>query len=826
MKKIFKKHMKTSQFILIIALIGYCLTDAEIINCEELFKEKKSQKNKEQCEKIGSCFYNDLDEKCFETHPCSYGNGEGSGICNKIIPSTDFDKNKCKYEGTTCSSTQRICTDYGHLGNAQTSSDYEYENDDCSKLDPGDLGNYCTLTRGGECRAHYKQCTQVTDMSKCETNIPEKPSQKCTIKSETNPATGALVQTCIVSTEEIYCEDSHLLKLNQTVCSQLNVRTESGKKKCIYNGQINNCQSYYQSCGNIEVINPDSCKNYVPLNPDTNYYEYSEICAFDETTSNKCKAVKRKCNNYNYNRDFDVPSELINEAFCNSLDKSETYYRCAYDKLKNKCYEEYDSCASYTNNKVETDRDGCENIVLTDKTKKCVYDIKEDKCEEVSIEPIYKKCGDYTGKEKKTCESILSTDSNLPYCILDKDSNCIERTFICSEAFTEDDCLNIAKANEENKRCAWNPGCPGCSTPIPATCYEEYIRCEDYLGNSQTECESIKLYDGKICKWESPNRCRSNFKICEDANTEEECKLIAETGVTDKERKVCAWYSGDCIETYKYCSDYRCKTGRSDCEDMCEKKIKPYDESGNNFDIGFKCIYEDNVGCQKVQVACEDAGDNPVLCESYNKYIYDNGTKYCGFFEGKCKGYYKKCEFAEFAEFDSNTHSNCDGNIVQDGQGGNIYKLCKREGNKCVEDSDCTLNGFMDLDGSSTQDSQPYTFYKDLCENIHPNCSFSYDTDNPLDFQCKYKEKTCKEIKFYKDEVNNNRTCEEMAASNPYKKCVLKEDKSGCEEVYKKLSYSTSSISYSQPPDANTESSSDFIQKRINFIIFILGLLF
>ena len=688
------------------------------------------------------------------------------------------------------------------------------------------------------CEPHYKQCTSVPDTTntlnnKCSSNIPLSPSEKCESKAENN--NGDTVYKCVKSNQEIFCDQSsYPYKLDQSICSQLkvpNTVTDSTLKKCIYENYYGTylCKSHYQSCVDITVTDHSDCESYAPINSTTNYYEYSQMCTFDESisTSNRCKAVNRKCNNYDSPNT--VPPEIINEEFCGKLIVSENYYRCAYDKKEKKCYEEFDSCDSYTNNKVETKRDGCEKIQLREKTKKCVYDIKEDKCEEKSIEPIYTKCDDYKGKEKKTCESILSKDSNLPYCILDKDSNCIERTFICSEAFTEEDCLNIAKASDENKRCAWDPGCSGnsCPTQIPEKCYEEYIRCEDYLGNYQTECESIRLYDGKKCIWESPNRCRSNFKICEDANTEEECKLIAETGVTDKERKVCAWYSGDCIETYKYCSDYRCKTGTNDCKDKCENKIKPYDESGNNLDIGFKCIYEDDVGCQKVQVSCEDAGNNPVLCESYNNYIYDIDKKYCGFFEGKCKGYYKKCEFAEFDVSDSSTYSNCNGNIVQDGQGGNIYKLCKLDGNKCVEDSDCTLNGFMDFDGSSTTDSQPFTFYKDLCENIHPNCSFSYDTNNPLDYECKYKEKTCKEIKFYKDEVNNNRTCEEMPASNPYKKCVLKEDKSGCEEVYKVLSYSTSSISYSQPPDADTkESSSDFIQKRINFIIFILCLLF
>lgn len=807
--------MKTSGFILIFALIAYCLAETETIDCENEFKKIIRDKNEEQCTKIDSCFYNSLDDKCYEIHPCSFGDGGSREDCRRLIPSSEFEKYKCDLVGTTCSSITRKCSDYGYLGYGQSGvAKYQYDSDDCSKLDAGDQGDYCALNYDGECKPYYKQCTSVPDSqvySKCNSNIPSNLSEECEIKPVT--INGNTVDKCDKSNNEIFCDQTtYLFKLDQNICSQLkvgNTQPDYSLKQCIFDNDDVTCKSYYKSCGDRTVSDRSYCERYAPLNPTTKDYEYTKICTFDESTTNRCKAVNRKCKNYNSPNT--VPSELINEVFCGNLDVSENYYRCAYDKENNKCYEEYNSCSSYISNKVETKRDECEKIQLIDETKRCVYDIKEDTCKEESIEPIYKKCEDYTGKEKKTCESILSTDSNLPFCILDKDLNCIERPFICSEAFTKEDCLNIAKASDENKRCSWSSG----------ECYEEYIRCEDYLGNSQTECEAINLYDGKICKWESL-RCRSNFKICEDASTEEECKLIAETGVTDKERKICFWNSGDCKETYKYCSDYRCKTGTINCKNKCENEIKPYDESGKNLDIGFKCIYEDDVGCQKVKVECEDAGENPILCELYSNYTYDSDKKYCGFFEKKCKGYYKKCEYAD-------SSSKCTSNIVQE-EGKNIFRLCEYTNNKCVEKKTCPSNVIMTLGNTPfSETSLPFAYYKDLCENIHPNCSFESSdvtTSIPLSYTCKYKKNTCEKTKFYKDEEGNKGTCEGMPASTPYKKCVLKEDKSGCEEVYKELSYSTSSTSYSQPPDANQESSADFIIKRINFIIFMLCLLF
>ena len=84
MKKMFKKYMKTSEFILIFTLIGCCLAETEIIDCENDFIKKLIEKNEEQCTKIDSCFYNSLDNKCIEIHPCSFGDGD-SNLCKIML---------------------------------------------------------------------------------------------------------------------------------------------------------------------------------------------------------------------------------------------------------------------------------------------------------------------------------------------------------------------------------------------------------------------------------------------------------------------------------------------------------------------------------------------------------------------------------------------------------------------------------------------------------------------------------------------------------------------------------------------------------------------
>ena len=89
-------------------------------------------------------------------------------------------------------------------------------------------------------------------------------------------------------------------------------------------------------------------------------------------------------------------------------------------------------------------------------------------------------------------------------------------------------------------------------------CKEEYKGCEDYVekrSNSETICDGLEVYNGKKCYYNS-DKCTSKNKICSEATSKEECKLIEKTGVSDPDRKYCDTGSY-CRENYKYCSDYR-----------------------------------------------------------------------------------------------------------------------------------------------------------------------------------------------------------------------------------------------------------------------------
>lgn len=292
--------------------------------------------------------------------------------------------------------------------------------------------------------------------------------------------------------------------------------------------------------------------------------------------------------------------------------------------------------------------------------------------------------------------------------------------------------------------------------------------------------------------------CRSQLKTCEKADTKEECLLIAKTGVTDPERRVCSWTGSSCIENYKYCSDFR---GPNSISSFCTR-IKPYDESGNNIDIGSKCIY-DVAGCQRVPVKCTDAGSNPILCETYSDYIKDKDKKYC-FFDGtNCKAHYKTCEdFDEDGEIGS-----CSSNIIK----GFTTHVCGPDDNgKCVQKYDCTrVFGAVNACGEL------------VCKSVHPNCACA-SADG---CEC-LGNNNCGGIKFCSESSDYRETCENMGASVPCEKCVLREGQSGCEQVYREFNYSAADISCSTGPDASAQdNSSSFIVEGINLIIALLCLL-
>lgn len=811
--------MNFLKLFLILVTIGYCLTDTAIIDCESEFENKL----KEKCEEIGSCTYNSIDRQCIEYHQCSDGDGESSWICQGIVPK-NFTFYKCKYSGSgstsKCEEKPRECSDLHSIFG------YSITGDICSQLSAPTEGKHCLLDSSYNCNENnYAQCSSITSdiynhINICNNNIPKDLSRKCEWNTADNPSNPFCKSIPRICGEDFYNE-------NIDNCGKLAV-SNTNTKKCIYDRSLNfdrgGCKEETIRCEDFSLPSSGDCTRYKPLNQDMNGYNYTLKCVRDDVRSTetltKCKSAKKQCKDYHSPNpsilpDLELQGIKFDESFCKQLDVSEDYFRCAYDKNKG-CYEEFITCEDYTNHKVETDRD-CEGIVLLNTNQKCFYNNINDTC---VTRDIYHSCDEYKEGDKKTCESILSSENNQ-YCILDKDSICMSKPINCSEAYTKEDCLHIAKPSNSNKRCVFGNPRSNTYTSSTGKCFEEFLRCEDYSASSDygsAQCSYIKLYDGKTCELPQGStvigdRCISKFKTCGQANTEEECKLIAKTGVTDPERKVCDWYKNpssgqeSCIENYKYCSDYR---GDND-DDECTR-IKPYDLSGNNIEYGYKCTYdESDVGCQKVPVECEDA-TSPVECTSFSDYIKDKEKQYCVYYGGKCTTQYKECEFVD------RYSDKCSTNIIE----GYIINACTQGSDGKCERSDNRCGEYTSpVSFTVTAPNAMDKYYIDLCQSINPNCTYQ-----PTNGKCEFDQQSCDETVFYSNDTANKEICENIQVDKPYKKCVLKEDFSGCKEVYKETDYSTANISYSNPPDASTQgNSSGFIVKGIHLILALLCLL-
>ena len=813
--------MKNSKLILILALISFCSSQSDN-TCSASFQTELGKK----CPKIDSDFCS-LDEVlgCYRR---GCGNAKDEESCKNTLPAVsgniNFHNHKCEwtYNSRTgkdeCMQKPKKCSDYNKF-----SFYYKKDGGDiCSSLEPDDedVDKECVLENNKEngCKPHYKDCSKVPDVY-CTSTIVSKFATECDFDSSKTPK-------CFPKRESRTCSwissrsgqlSTYDLQNGNNNCGDFS--TTNNEEKCIYfKGK---CKVAYLNCG--KYLSESSCITFsfsgnsmnhdyynMPLIQNQNNYfeyDYSQKCYWD-MDSETCKETEINCS------DYDGDQEI-----CLNLKKKlqdGTYVqKCIYES--NKCKEKYTECALY-DEETDKERDKCQNSILPGINKKCVYNLPEDKCEE---KKTYNSCDEYNQesgkKDRLICESIISKNHPF-YCVLDRDNQCIERELSCSEVYDENECLHIAKPSDPNKKCAFDG----------TKCYEEYIRCEDYIEKYYLNCTGIRLYNGLQCEYESESeRCRTRNKFCCEARTEEECKLIAKTGVSDPKRKVCDYIDYDddddevvdgngCRETFKYCSDYR-GTNPIIC-----KNIKPYDyEEGEKIDEFSKCEMIENK-CQRIPKECEEIIDNPIQCIKLGLLIKDNSIKYCRYdkynTQHKCITDYRKCNSYK-ATSTSNSDSDygtkktdCEKIIPEDYNSG----FCKYEQDdsdqifKCLPKKECT-----DINDDTEKDK-----YEGLCNKLDPKCV--YDSTSNI---CNTKERSCVQIRFYSDTEGTEEYCNAIDASSPYKKCVLKEDKSGCEEIYREYTFSTAYSSYKEPPGTQSEASSDMI-RGINLIIILLCLLF
>ena len=784
--------MKTYQFILTLVLLSYCSTQATE-TCSSNFKDSID----DICAKIGDNCERD-NYGCYR-RGCS--NAKTSEDCILTLPNssgTSLHLDKCAWvprssaPGYHCTEAKKTCDDYNIFGN-----EYIHDGGDtCSNLQSLNNREKCALEANDKdkCVSHYANCSMITNSNTCNnidnyrTNFVSDFSVqcfwnntdgKCHPKKRECEAINGISSLNITNNNEIKCSDF-----------------DAGNDKCIYfKGRCRKEKVFCKDLSKSQCLtfNSPPISNIrfynMPLN--NNDYDYTQKCVWNEN-SDECQADAIICSDYDRNEDM-----------CKIMSN------CVYDTNSKKCNKKYDTCKSYSDEETDKNRTKCQNS--TNINEQCNYILRTDECK---AKETYNTCGDYNKeegpKDKIICESIRST--NPPYyCVLDKDNECVERVLNCSEVYDKEDCLHIAKASDPNKKCAYKSG----------KCVEEYIRCEDfeYDTNSYSfsqDCIDIKLYNGLQCEPES-NRCKTRNKKCREANSKEECKLIAKTGVSNPERKVCEYFGNQCSETFKYCSDYR-GTNSTECYN-----IIPYDQYGEKIDEFSKCVFEEGK-CQRVPKNCSDADDNPILCAEISPYIKDNSTKYCRYnkykndtYKNKCIEDYKTCE--SYRETSTNgfdteiiDKATICYNIIPQGYNKGICKFTKDERDgiyKCVSYNNCSAF------------DEKIEEYSELCNN-QSNKECSYKSSSAT---CENIERTCNEIRFNTADTGSEEYCNKFEASKPFKKCSLKEDKSGCEEKYIELDFSTAASSYKNPPGSESVESSEIV-KGIHLIMILLCLLF
>ncbi len=770
--------MKNLQLILIFAILGYCFTD-DTDKCTTGFAALKNR-----CENINSCKFYDFQPFCISTNndDCSRGNGD-SDTCLKIFPKT-FPAQRCIYNSGTCQAADNTCSHFNSVLNSIPGGvlfDKQKQRDICSQLKAGN-GKIClisdedSVTNGYSlgCKEFSAACDSSTVLSgvglSCDQNLLSY-TTKCSSLDD---------GTC--SSTPRKC-DAGLHNVNKVECEGL-TSTDSNKK-CVYENGV--CSAVYTSCNVYSSLS--SCEGETPLVENGKEYNYKYICKYHAATTGatptaeSCSQELRTCTQYHG----------TDASICEGLQATDTNKRCVYDLSTSRCREEYKTCEIYSSSTLQKTRRGCEDLIMTEENSKCIYNIEEDKC---VTSFNYTTCEEYDGKSQLICESIKPSAHSR--CFLDKDLKCKERLFLCSEVFDSENCLYYAKASVSNKKCAYDSS--------DGVCYEEYLRCEDYLGDDSNICENIQLY-GKKCEFEL-NRCRSKNKTCSDVTTEEECKLIAESGVSNPDRKVCRWLieynltNGNavspsnykCMETYKYCSDYRGKN-----QYFCKNYINPFNEEGDELDISFKCKYE-NSRCQKVPKECTEAYGNPVLCSLISPNIQDHNVKYCTYITNSCLKHFKTCE-----SYDGSDPDICRAIIPENylDRPCGIKTVDGKE--KCVTKDICNI--FQNDNNGLTQTTN-------LCHSINYDCEYS-SSDG-----CITKIKNCNNIKFYKDSEENEEICKNTTASEHYKICTLKEDRSGCKELIN-LEFSPSGTI----PTISQESDAGFISKEISLFMILLCLL-
>lgn len=779
---------------------------------------------KTQCESLvinatHSCTY--LNGVCTtKKSQCESYTGTSEDECGSIKPKEIL--NKCAMVGSECKEVPKVCEDY--ISGIDT----------CSKLQTDDNTKKRCVLSGGKCLAHYRSCIDFVEgvsETLCNMNIPEDTtnSKKCKWDSDNNRCivtdkqckdyeymahdncpelgTSDSDKVCFSSpfgfgcveqykTCELYDEKVQDIDKSKTKCESIRYFSDTGfdyTKACYFSD--NHCKTKDRECS--DNISQEECTLYssklLPLiNPD-------KICVFSEY---QCKDQYKTCELYNEK----VEASKRNEKACKAI--------IYYDTEKNdfdhsyKCIFENKECKKMKKDCIEiTDKDICINHVLDDENKMCVFE--NGQCKEE-----YKSCSDYNkvaNKNEKNCRAIkiyLEDKNNIDYtkrCIYEHDE-CKEKELTqCSDYESDLDkkyCTNINL--DSYKKCIIKDN----------KCTQIYITCPgNNEVNTQEECESIlPLDESKKCILDESNNCIQKEKECSEYTGTDsyDCQQC----ISSETDKKCFIENGKCVAKYTECEKY----GGNDAE-IC-KKIIPYDSTSGNY-LGNinKCIM-DGTNCKMTLKECNEA-NNYQECASLSaeKLTESSGIKICIFKDGKCKEQYKDCDTYNDNNSGQIDRGICESIVMVDGKcsytvsGTSIS--CEKVDKQCSD--------FQVEDYASVCIPQPTI--EGVTFPINIKCLYANS-------QCADINKSCLELSSISlpagtSDADAYKICAVASTSYPNRKqCVLKNDKSGCEEIDKEI---TDDDDDNGDKNNAKENKGNFCLNKkqfiINFIFIIFGIL-
>lgn len=603
----------------------------------------------------------------------------------------------------------------------------EFISGDCTQLDPGDADKkrcYLNLENENKCEAHYKNCEDINNEEECIVNRP--------IENDDSDS----LQNCIwdkTSCKKYSDCTDYTGTIDEDICKLIKPKESPETKKC--NKVDNLCKPVDKTCEDFT----ESCDSHVPSeNTDNN-----KRCVL---LDGKCREIFKKCELYTGN----------NQTICNTIMKP--YKDDGSIDTSNKCLLEGGNCKTKPKSQCSDfngDETNCLDFVPSGDLKICVYINKECKEEYKNCEIINNQ--EASIKNANVCKNIklYNEKTSIDYnkiCVFDTTNGCDVKTLVKCEDYIEgydkEYCTSINLGG--NKKCAF----------INSKCIEQPSSCENYEENDKKICESIVL-NGEVnlynrCFLEKDETCTIKQKICSDYSGQDEieCKKYRAVDLD----KICSISNGKCIEKYvetqyKYCSDY---IGKS--KEICESII-PYDTDGDTQLDSYKCVYDKDIGCIRESKKCEDAKD----IYECNKIIPTDTLKHCLYYNGECTEQYINC--GKYSENETVISDVCT-SIKQSSfvkckfNEGSPKGTCSNDENKCSN---------YDVKLISAQ-----------CESIIPSnkgkkCKFSSNI-------CEEVTRTCLELA---NTPLNEDICSGLNTSDSNKKCSLKSDKSGCEEVNK-----------------------------------------